>query len=138
MKKSILLTLATLLIVTFTLTGCSFGSPSVGVLDVNKIMTDSPKIKGLQDQLNNKGKELSDQLDKEKASLSAEEFQKKQEAAYGEFLKVKQDLEGQIDDSMKQAVGEVAKAKNLSVVLYKNGVAQGGVDVTDEVLAKMQ
>ncbi|SCM83578.1 Periplasmic chaperone for outer membrane protein Skp [uncultured Sporomusa sp.] len=120
------------------LAGCSSSQGNIGVLDVNKVMSDSPKIKQFQEQLNTKGKELSDQLEKDKAGLSAEEFQKRQEAAYGDFLKVKQDLENQIDASIKQAVEQVSTEKKLSVVLYKNSVAQGGTDITDAVIGKMQ
>ena len=119
--------------------GCgTSGNNLVGVLNVEKVMAESPKVKGLQDQLNNRGKELSDQLEKDKASISAEEYQKRQEAAYGEFLKIKQDLESQIDNSIKQTLEEVAKEKKIGVVLYKNGVAQGGIDITEDVLKKMQ
>ncbi len=120
------------------LAGCGANTGGVGVLDVNKVMTDSPKVKQFQEQLNSQGKELSDKLEKDKASLSPEEFQKRQEAAYGEFLKSKQDLEAQIDATIKQALDQVAKEKKLGVILYKNGVAHGGTDVTDAVIQKMQ
>ena len=125
-------------VVGLTMAGCSSNQGAIGVLDVNKVMSDSPKVKQFQDQLNAKGKELSDQLEKDKASLSAEEFQKRQETAYGEFLKVKQDLEGQIDSNIKQAIEQVSKEKKMNVVLYKNSVAQGGTDITDDVITKMQ
>ncbi|XEQ94360.1 hypothetical protein SCACP_32590 [Sporomusa carbonis] len=120
------------------LAGCNTGAAAIGVLDVNRVMAESPKVKQFQDQLNAKGKELSDQLEKDKPNLKQEEFQKRQEAAYSEFLKVKQDLEGQIDSSIKQAIEQVSKEKKLGVVLYKNSVAQGGTDVTDDVIKKMQ
>lgn len=123
---------------TLVLGGCASNQGAVGVLDMNKVMTESPKIKQLQDQLNVKGKELSDSLEKDKPNISADEFQKRQEAAYNEFLKTKQDLESQIDASVKQALDQVAKEKKLSVILYKNGVAQGGTDITDDVLKRMQ
>ncbi|XEQ98381.1 hypothetical protein SPX_32730 [Sporomusa paucivorans] len=140
MNKQIKMALVLVLIFVgaLALAGCSSSQGNIGVLDVNKVMSDSPKIKQFQEQLNTKGKELSDQLEKDKASLSAEEFQKRQEAAYGDFLKVKQDLENQIDASIKQAVEQVSTEKKLSVVLYKNSVAQGGTDITDAVIGKMQ
>lgn len=135
-KKQVLLFMAVFVAVIF-ISGCG-STQSVGVLDVNKVMSDSPKIKQFQDQLNVKGKELSDQLEKDKASLSAEEFQKRQETAYGEFLKTKQELEGQIDSSIKQVLEQIAQEKKMGVILYKNGVAQGGTDITDEVIQKLQ
>lgn len=131
------LVLVLIFIAGLALAGCS-SQATIGVLDVNKVMSDSPKIKQFQDQLNAKGKELSDQLEKDKASISQEEFQKRQEAAYGDFLKTKQDLESQIDSNIKQAIEEVSKEKKLGVVLYKNSVASGGTDVTDAVIQKMQ
>lgn len=136
MKKLALLTL--LLFSIALLGGCASSGPAIGVLDVNKVMTESPKIKQFQEQLNAKGKELSDKLEKEKAGISDEEFQKRQEATYAEFLKSKQELESQVDTSIKQAIDQVAQEKKLGVVLYKNGVAQGGTDITDEVIKRMQ
>lgn len=133
--------LALLFLIMFTaalLGGCSTSGGNVGVIDVNKVMTESPKVKQFQEQLNVKGKELSDQLEKDKASLSPADFQKKQETLYAEFMKMKQDMEGQIDSSIKQTLDGIAKDKKLSVVLYKNGVAQGGTDITDEVIQKLQ
>lgn len=135
-KRLLVFAVATIMMI-FLLAGCS-SNQAVGVLDVNKVMNEAPKVKQYQEQLNVKGKELSDTIEKDKASISAEEFQKRQEAAYGEFLKTKQDLEGQIDNSIKQALDQVVKDKKLNVVLYKNSVAQGGTDITDDVIKKMQ
>lgn len=141
MQKRVKLMVLTVVIIAAAalLGGCSgSGQNTVGVLDVNKVMSDSPKVKQFQDQLNTRGKELSDQLEKDKPNISAEEYQKRQEAAYAEFLKTKQDLEGQIDGTIKQALEQVAQEKKMGVVLYKNGVAQGGTDITEDVLKKMQ
>lgn len=136
-KNKVVLIVAVMFALTALLAGCS-SNQAVGVLDVNKVMSEAPKVKQYQDQLNTKGKELSDTLEKDKASISQEEFQKRQEAAYGEFLKTKQELETQIDNSIKQALDQVVKEKKLGVVLYKNSVAQGGTDITDDVIKKMQ
>lgn len=139
MKQGRKLVLLFLIVITAALLGgCMSSGDNVGVIDVNKVMTESPKVKQFQDQLNAKGKELSDQLEKDKASLSPADFQKKQETLYAEFMKTKQDMEGQIDASIKQTLDGIAKNKKLSVILYKNGVAQGGTDITDEVIKQLQ
>lgn len=117
--------------------GCA-QSGAVGVLDVNKVMTESPKVKEFQEQLNQKGQELTKQLDAEKPSLTAEQFQAKQEAAYKEFLQTKQTLETQIDDSIKQVTEQVAKEKKLGTIMYKNSIAYGGTDVTQAVIDKLK
>jgi outer membrane protein len=138
MKQGRKLALLFLLVFTAALLGGCNSSGNVGVIDVNKVMTESPKVKQFQEQLNVKGKELSDQLEKDKASLSAADFQKKQETLYAEFMKVKQEMEGQIDSSIKETLDGIAKEKKLGVILYKNGVAQGGTDITDDVIKKLQ
>lgn len=138
MKRfKVVLALGMVILLALSLTGCA-QSGSIGILDVNKVMSDSPKVKAFQDQLNTKGQELTKQLEAEKAKLTPEQFQAKQEAAYKDFLQTKQTLEQQIDDTIKQATEAVAKEKKLSAILYKNGVAQGGVDVTQDVINKMQ
>ena len=35
-------------------------------------------------------------------------------------------------------MAEIAKEKNLGAVLVKQGVAQGGVDITDEVIKRLK
>ena len=138
MAKTRKLVLLFMLVFTAALLGGCSANGTIGVVDVNKVMTDSPKVKQFQEQLNVKGKELSDQLEKEKATLSAADFQKRQETVYGDFMKIKQEMETQVDTSIKETLEQISKDKKLSVVLYKNGVAQGGVDITDEVIKKLQ
>jgi outer membrane protein len=111
---------------------------TIGIVDVVRIMSESPKVKALQAQLDQTGKELSKQLDAEKANLSPEEFKKKQDAAVQEFQRRKTELESQVDLSIKQAMEKVAKEKKISLILYKNGVAYGGTDITNEVIISMQ
>jgi outer membrane protein len=138
MKKFKMITLLSLLVIfTIAVGGCA-QSGAVGVLDVNKVMAESPKVKGFQDQLNQRGQDLTKQLEADKPNLTPEQFQAKQEAAYKEFLQTKQDLEKQIDDNIKQAIEQVAKDKKLGTILYQNSVAHGGVDVTQDVINKMK
>jgi outer membrane protein len=138
MKQSMKALLVVLVLAAgFVFGGCGT-TQSIGVVDVNKVVSDSPKLKAMQEELNTKGKELSDQLEKDKASMPAEEFQKKQQEVYNQFMQVKQDMESQFDTTMKQTLEQVAKDKKLGVILYKNGVAQGGTDVTDDVIKKLQ
>ena len=121
------------------LSGCAAEKPStIGIVDMQKVMAENPKIKQMQDQLNTKAKELTENLEKERATLKPEEFQQKEQAAYAEFMKMKQEFEAQIETQTKKVLEEVAKEKKLGAVIYKNGMAWGGVDVTEEVLKKLQ
>lgn len=131
-------TLAAMLVLGAALLGGCGSAQNVGILDANKVMTESPKVKQFQEQLNTKATELGAQLDKDKASMSPDEFKKRQETVSTDFMKTKQEMETQIDNSIKQALEEISKEKKLGVVLYKQGVAQGGVDITDDVIKKLQ
>ena len=131
--------LLTVVFAAVLLTGCAAEKPStIGIVDMQKVMTENPKIKQMQEQLNAKAKELTENLEKERATLKPEEFQQKEQAAYAEFMKMKQEFEAQIETQTKKVLEEVAKEKKLGAVIYKNGMAWGGVDVTDEVLKKLQ
>ena len=141
MKKSIRWS-AFLLVVVFVavlLSGCGADKPStIGIVDMQKVMTDNPKIKQMQEQLNAKAQELTANLEKEKATLKPEEFQQKEQAAYASFMQMKQEFEAQIETQTKKVLEEVAKEKKLGAVIYKNGMAWGGIDVTEDVLKKLQ
>ena len=133
---------ALLLVMVFSvvlLAGCGAEKPStIGIVDMQKVMTDNPKIKQMQEQLNTKAQELTANLEKQRATLKPEEFQQKEQLAYAEFMKLKQEFEAQIETQTKKVLEEVAKEKKLGAVIYKNGMAWGGIDVTDDVLKKLQ
>lgn len=137
MNKKLVLVMAIIMGFSLLAAGCSGKTATVGVVDMEKVMKESPKVKNLQEQLTTKGKAIQDELDNDQKALSKEDFDKKQQAKYGEFMQLRQDLESQVEASMKQSMEEVAKEKNLGAILFKQGVAQGGVDVTDDVLKKM-
>lgn len=133
---------ALLLVMIFSvalLAGCGTEKPStIGIVDMQKVMTENPKIKQMQETLNTKAKELTANLEKERATLKPEEFQQKEQLAYAEFMRLKQEFETQIELQTKKVLEEVAKDKKLGAVIYKNGMAWGGIDVTEEVLKKLQ
>lgn len=137
MNKKLALIMAIIMGLSLLVAGCSGKTATVGVVDLEKVMKESPKVKTLQEQLTTKGKAIQDELDNDQKSMSKEDFDKKQQAKYGEFMQLRQDLESQVEAAMKQSMEDVAKEKNLGAILYKQGVAQGGVDVTDDVLKKM-
>lgn len=121
------------------LAGCGTEkSSTIGIVDMQKVMTENPKIKQMQETLNTKAQELTANLEKERAALKPEEFQQKEQLAYAEFMRLKQEFETQIETQTKKVLEEVAKDKKLGAVIYKNGMAWGGIDVTEDVLKKLQ
>jgi outer membrane protein len=80
---------------------------------------------------------MHDQLEIDKANLPTAEYMKKQEAAYADFMKLKTDLSRQANEKIERAIEKVTKEKNL-IILYKNSVAFGGIDVTQDVINNIE
>ena len=121
------------------LSGCAAEKPStIGIVDMQKVMTENGKIKEMQEQLNKKAQEITTTLEKERATLKPEEFQQKEQLAYAEFMKMKQEFESKIQLQIQTVLEGIAKEKKLGAVIYKNGLAWGGIDITEDVLKKLQ
>ena len=131
--------LITLVLSTGLLAGCGNEKPSaIGIVDMQKVMTENGKIKEMQEQLNKKAQEITTTLEKERATLKPEEFQQKEQLAYAEFMKMKQEFESKIQLQIQTVLEGIAKEKKLGAVIYKNGLAWGGIDITEDVLKKLQ
>ena len=138
-KKYWLILALAIVLTTGMLTGCAGEKPStIGIVDMQKVMTENGKIKEMQEQLNKKAQEITANLEKEKTTLKPEEYQQKEQLAYAEFMKLKQEYESKIQQQIQKILEDIAKEKKLGAVIYKNGMAWGGVDITDEVLKKLQ
>lgn len=110
----------------------------VAFVDPVRIMAESPKLLGLQTQLAAKNKELADRVEKQKAGLKPEELAARQQAAMQEYQQFRTTIDGQINGMVQQAVDEVSRERKLPAIFMKAGVASGGVDVTNDVLKKLQ
>ena len=131
--------LIALMLSTGLLAGCGNEKPSaIGIVDMQKVMTENGKIKEMQEQLNKKAQEITTTLEKERATLKPEEFQQKEQLAYAEFMKMKQEFESKIQLQIQTVLEGIAKEKKLGAVIYKNGLAWGGIDITEDVLKKLQ
>ncbi len=135
MKKSLLVGMA--LMGSLLVAGCG-SDPQFGTLDAQRVMTESPKIQAIQQELTTKGEELQAQLREDQRTMSSEQFAKKQQETMQEFMVIKKGLETQLEATLDTAASEVAQEKKLNLILYKQGVAQGGIDVTDDVIKKLQ
>jgi outer membrane protein len=113
------------------------GVSTVGVVDYGQLINghpDTPKanetLKAEQELAKKEFAEKSAGLgDQEKKDLDRQLSQRVEQKRQ-ELLKV-------ITDKINAAIKEVADAKGLSVVLGKNTVIYGGLDITDEVMKKL-
>jgi outer membrane protein len=142
-------------------------SPSIGIVDVEKIMAVAKASKDLKSQLDVKKesfqkefsekekqlKQTEDTLLKERDTLTPEEFAKKRRAYEEKVMETRklfqktrnsldQGLATAMDELRKnivQATADVASEKGFDVVLTRESVliAAHTLDITDSVLAKL-
>ena len=122
--------------------GC--GEGQIASVDVEKIMAEAPRVKKLMEEAQNKvtaeqqkfeqensGKELSD----EEAFKVQMDFQRKLEG-------INQAYASQIKSRMDVVIEEISHEKNIDVVISNSEdqkiLFRGGIDITQDVINKMQ
>lgn len=115
-KHLILLFIATLMC------GCA-GHSSIGLVDVQKIVTNWPEYQGYQNQMLTEERSISSRRE------SAARRQRDAMALERKYAKVTDQLSQQIRD----AAGKIASQDQLKLVLTREGIGYGGVDITKDV-----
>lgn len=122
--------------------GC--GAGQIASVDVEKIMAEAPRVKKLMEEAQSKvtaeqqkfeqensGKELSD----EEALKVQMDFQRKLEG-------INQAYASQIKSRMDVVIEEISREKNIDVVVNNSEdqkiLFKGGIDITQDVINKMQ
>ena len=130
------------LVAAMLVSGC--GEVSIGYLDSEKLM-DAPQIKTIREEGENKLQEAEMQMIEEinsKQDATDEEKQKVQMEAQRKLMGIQQAYSSQIKQKLDAALVDIVKAKNIDVVLDSSEdqkvVFEGGTDLTDEVLKKLQ
>ena len=117
--------------------GCSGRNAAFGVVDIKKVEAEAPAVKTIKEDLEKKAKELQEQMQKETEGKSREEAEKIVQDKRAQMQVASSEAQNKLKASLDTALTEVSKEKNLSAVLVKDAVPSGGVDVTDEVIKKM-
>jgi len=119
----------------------------VAVVDVQKIVENSPQISALKAEQKNKINGLATFVEKAKADVAkqADDAKKKAlEESYNKELNTKKaaiDKDAatklvEFDKSVRDIIK--AKAANFDLVLTKSSVIDGGTDITDEVIKELK
>ena len=128
---------------TMLMGGC--GQVKVGYVDEARIAEEAPQIKATMEEGNKKLMETQQELEKqfqEHPDMSMEEAQKLQQEAQRKAMGLNQQYMTQMQQKMNVALAEIAKEKQLDVVvgnedLHKS-ILLGGIDVTNEAIQKLQ
>ena len=160
MKKFIL---TSVLGLSFLLTSTSAFAASVGIVDTKKIFESSKlfeelnkaksEMGGLEESIKketfNKSKLLDDARAKnakedelkkmqEKFQKELEDLRKKAQEASEKKQKDLEEMSNKLKTQVEDAIKDVAKDKKLEVVVDKQAVLFGGMDITDDVIKKIK
>jgi Skp family chaperone for outer membrane proteins len=116
-KQYFLITLAVAL-----LAGCANSSP-VGLVDVNRIVANWSVYQSFQQQL------MADEQSIAQSRASQAEKQREVVILQKKYAGITAELTKKIRD----AASTVAQSKNLKLIVTKEGVGYGGVDITKDV-----
>ena len=133
---------AVILASSLILTGC--GQAQIGSVDIDKVMAEAPRVKTLMAEAEGKIKDTQEkfqqdygdkEMTEEEAAKAQMEFQRKLEG-------INQAYATQIRSRMDVVIEEISREKNIDVVISNSTddrlIFQGAVDVTDDVIKKMQ
>lgn len=133
-SKLLLIGLAVLVLAT----GCA-QQDKVAVVNMQKIVEESNHIQNYQEQLDNKLQDLQTKYESELENIEDEEkLQQKREEAYQESQEIKSKIESKVKADIQEAIAKVADDNRIDVVLDKNNVKYGGVDITDKVIETLK
>ena len=129
--------------VTLVFGGC--GQGQIGAVDVDKIMTDAPRVKTLMAEAEGKIKDAQQKFEQD-AAANPERSEEDTAKARLEFQRklegINQAYATQIRSRMDVVIEEISREKNIDVVINNSAseklIFQGAVDITDEVIKKMQ
>ncbi len=134
---------AALIVSSLMFTGC--GQGQIGCVDKNKVMAESPRAKAVTEEAKaeiDKAVAAFDEKYPNKESMSEEDAAKAQQELQRELQKIQQKYSAHLESRFNVVVAEVANSKDIDVVIANPAnqklLHQGGIDITDEVISKMQ
>lgn len=107
---------------TAALAGCATRSP-IGLVDVQRIVTNWPEYQGYQNQL---------YADERSIQSRRESSARKQRAALALQRKYSQ-VTDRLSQQIRDAAGMIASQRRLKLVLTREGIGYGGIDITGDV-----
>ena len=132
-----------LLAATLIFSGC--GQGQIGAVDVDKVMADAPRVKTLMTEAEGKIKDAQQKFEKDAAAkpdMTEEEAAKLQLDFQRKLEGINQAYATQIRSRMDVVIEEISREKNIDVVINNSAndklIFKGAIDVTDEVIKKMQ
>lgn len=126
-----------LLAATAALSGCG-STGKVAVVDMQRVQQESTKIQKIQEEVKNKDAEIQNRLaEASKNGASKEEMDKKVQEARQERMIFAKSKQNQIKSMLEVQCAAIAKEKDIGIVMHKQTVPVGAIDITDDVLSRL-
>ena len=125
------------MVLTGLLAGCG-SEDKIGTVDMTRVQQEAPLVQQYKQKTEDKQKAVEEELKQAQASMSPEDFQKKQAQAQQELNIFGASMQRQFMSDIQSKLGDIAKEKKVGIVVVKEAVPQGGIDVTDDLIAKLQ
>jgi len=119
-----------------------WGAPSaskIGVIDLVRIVDESPRAQELNRMLTEKYNELVARLNETVGEETTDQERADRERqAYSEYLAYRQELEAQLQAEVDQAVRAAAHEKGIVLVIDSDVVRFGGEDISADVIGRLK
>ena len=144
-KKRIIAAVMSVLCAAALFAGC--GKVNVGYVDQSRIQNEAPQIKSSMEEMQSKMAEVQQEAEQKfqeagASGASEEDMQKLQQQMQMTAAGVQQQYAIQIKAKVDAAMDDIVKEKKLDTVVNSNGkdgvVVSGGVDITEDVIQKLQ
>lgn len=110
---------------------------AIGVVDFQRLVTSSPNINNVRNTMKNEVAAAEKDFQAKAKSMSDQEKQKFGQQLQTRLMNRENELMTPVINAINAAIKKVADKKGLSVVVHKNVVVLGGVDITEEVVKAM-
>lgn len=130
--------LAAILLVVTAAAGTACTGSRVGVVESRRVLRESVLALMYQRELDDREKAMAADLRLLAGKMSPEDLAARRQSYLRELNGLKQSLETRLNDRIREVVQQVAKRRRLRIVLVKESVNIGGIDVTDDVIAQLK
>ena len=131
--------LALLLTVLMTaLAAAACGGPRIGVVDSQRILSESVLALTYQRDLDEREKAMAADLRLLIGQLAPQELEARRQLHLRDLTALKRELEGRLNDRIRKEIAEVARRRRLRVVFVKGATSVGGIDITQDVIDRLK
>lgn len=111
---------------------------AIGVVNYQMLLAQSPDIAGVQDAMKQEIATQQKNFDEKSQNMNDTEKQRYYQQLQEVIANREKELMEPVFQKIEAAIKKVADKKGLAVVVEKNTVVYGGLDITDEVAKTLQ